>query len=72
MCIHTSLYLQNTDVQRGQFCFVPTSAWRRGGTTCPVISEYAALQYSETGNKHWELTGLNNHAFFFFANTNGY
>jgi hypothetical protein len=34
------------------------------------ISVYAALQYSETGIEHKELTGLNNHANF--ANTNGY
>jgi hypothetical protein len=56
--------LKNTYVQREQFCFVLASAWRRGGTTYPVISEYAALQYSETGIEHKELTGLNNHAMF--------
>jgi len=64
MCIHMSLSIQNTHVQGGQFCFVLTFAWRQGGTTYPVISEYAALQYSETGTERKELTALNNHAMF--------
>jgi hypothetical protein len=62
--MHTSLYLQNIDVQRGQFCFVLTSAWRQGGTTHPIISGYAALHYSATGIEHTELTDLNTHAIF--------